>query len=82
MPKKKANAQSELQCVQMNVRVTPSMMDRIDAVSSKLGLDVSNLMRLVLNECIPIYEVRAERIQRRQLPRDLGDLEDKGDDRS
>lgn len=50
----------------VSFRATPDLAVRLDAVAEGLGLDVSNLVRMVLNENLAEYEERVEQIRRRR----------------
>lgn len=54
MPKKKSGRLSK----QLNVRVSEAIYDRVDAVAFKLGIDPSDLVRMILAERLPEYETR------------------------
>lgn len=41
---------------QINFRASNQLAARIEAVADKLGLDVSNFVRMVLNQNLPKYE--------------------------
>lgn len=44
---------------QVNFRASPRLSARLEYISEALGLDVSNLVRMVLNEKLDEYEARA-----------------------
>jgi len=46
----------------INFRAGADLAERLDYVAGALGLDVSNLVRMVLKENLPQYEERARRI--------------------
>lgn len=52
---------------QINFRASASLAAKLDAVADAFGVDVSNLVRLILNQNLPKYEQQADRI-RRGLP--------------
>lgn len=49
---------------QVNFRVPGELYARLEALADGFGQDVSNFLRLVLNEQVPAYERRLERIRR------------------
>jgi predicted DNA-binding protein len=48
---------------QVNFRASAKLSARLDNIADAMGLDVSNLVRLILNENLAAYEDRAERIR-------------------
>jgi len=48
---------------QLAFRVPNELADRVEAVAPRLGLDVSNFLRMMLIEQIGSYERRADRIE-------------------
>lgn len=48
---------------QINFRAPNDLSERLDAVASGLGLDVSNLVRMVLYENLDQYEERVARLK-------------------
>ncbi len=65
MPKKRKHPgeDGEPLCMQIALRITPSLARRLETTAARLGLDGSNLLRLLLVECLPSYEERADRAQ-------------------
>jgi len=51
---------------QINFRASLSLADRLERTASRLGLDVSNFVRMVLMENLPDYESRADEIEAKQ----------------
>jgi hypothetical protein len=49
---------------QVNFRAPGDLHSRLEAVAAGLGLDVSNLVRMVLYENLATYEERVEQIRR------------------
>jgi hypothetical protein len=47
---------------QVNIRIPPDLDGRLQFIADVLGLDISNLVRLVLNEQLHTYEARARQI--------------------
>lgn len=47
----------------INFRAPPDLATRLDFVAEKLGLDVSNLVRMILYENLAQYERRAKMIE-------------------
>lgn len=60
MPKKKSGKLDK----QLNVRVATGTYERIEHVADKLGIDPSDLVRMILNENLPTYEDRVSRLTR------------------
>ena len=58
---KKADRPSEGK--QINFRAPPDLAERLEAVAEALGLDVSNLVRMVLKENLREYERRAKQVE-------------------
>jgi hypothetical protein len=56
VPKKK----EDNKLVQLNIRMQPRLLARLDKVSAALGTDRSNLVRLMVSERLPDYEARAK----------------------
>lgn len=48
---------------QLAFRVPESAARRVEKVSARLGLDVSNFLRMMLVENLVTYERRAERVE-------------------
>jgi hypothetical protein len=48
---------------QVSLRMPQSLNQRLEAVADALGVDVSNLVRMVLSENLAPYERRAEQIR-------------------
>lgn len=48
----------------INFRSPPDLSARLDYVAKRLGLDVSNLIRMILYENLAQYEERAKQIDR------------------
>ncbi len=69
MPKKKQLAEGEAMIAQLNVRVTATMLERLEATAAGYGLDVSNLARMLISESLPFHEERAQKLGKRQAPR-------------
>jgi hypothetical protein len=67
MPKKRGQKLDK----QLTVRVSSDLYDRIDETSNKLGIDPSDLVRMLLTENMPGYEDRADKTVRpaKQQPR-------------
>lgn len=55
---------------QVNFRAPPKLYARLEDVAEAFGLDVSNLVRMVLNQNLPKYEQQAERIRSGLPPTD------------
>ena len=54
---------------QYNVRLNDDELARRVARAARgLGLDGANFLRLMIRECLPVYERRSERIGRGELP--------------
>ena len=51
---------------QINFRAGPDLFRRLDAVADGLGLDVSNLVRMILHENLHRYESRLDEIRQQQ----------------
>jgi hypothetical protein len=51
---------------QVNFRVSDSFYSRIEAAAEALGLDVANLLRMIVKENLATYEQRAEAIRQSQ----------------
>lgn len=49
---------------QVAFRVPDALWTRLEGVADRLGLDVSNFLRMMLIEQIGVYERRAERVER------------------
>jgi hypothetical protein len=47
-----------------NIRFPAELLDRLSECARELGLDVSSLVRLVLNEQLHLYEDRARQARR------------------
>jgi hypothetical protein len=47
-----------------NIRFPTELLDRLGECARDLGLDVSSLVRLMLNEQLPLYEERAGQARR------------------
>lgn len=45
---------------QVNFRTPDALYARLEAVAEALGLDIANLVRLIINENLKSYEQRAE----------------------
>lgn len=50
---------------QVNFRASEELYARLEALSSGLGLDISNLVRMVLMENLHAYEARLEGLRKR-----------------
>lgn len=48
---------------QVNFRATGDLLPRLEDTAEGLGLDVSNLVRMILNENLSAYERRVEQIR-------------------
>ncbi len=48
---------------QLAFRVPGSMAGRVEKVAARLGLDLSNFLRMLLVENLAIYERRADKIE-------------------
>lgn len=48
---------------QVNIRFPDPVYARIEKIAETLGLDLSNFLRMVINENLAAYERRAQRIQ-------------------
>ncbi len=68
MPKKKQLSEGEAMSVQVAVRITPTMLDRLEQTGGRLGLDNSSLIRLVLNRYMPVFEAMGQLAQNRKAP--------------
>jgi len=54
---------------QYNVRIGDALLERrLYATARTLGLDGANFLRMMIRECLPIYERRAEAINRGEAP--------------
>jgi hypothetical protein len=53
---------------QVNFRANDALYGRLERVAVALGLDISNLVRMVLHENLHVYEQRVE-----QIPHDADD---------
>jgi predicted DNA-binding protein len=51
---------------QVNFRASDDLYARLEETADALGLDLSNLVRMVLNEHLAEYEGRAEQIKTRR----------------
>ena len=51
---------------QIAFRAPGSLVKRIDDAAEQLGLDPSNFLRMMLLECLPIYEERGRLITERK----------------
>src|SRR5690242_3883641 len=49
---------------QLAFRVPADLAQRVEDLAERVGLHLSNFLRLVVKECIPPYEGRAEGIER------------------
>jgi len=47
---------------QMNIRIPDDLYGRIEKTAAALGLDETNLVRMILNENLASYEHRADQI--------------------
>jgi predicted DNA binding CopG/RHH family protein len=54
--KKKSASAAPTPGKQINFRASDQLAARIEAVAHRLGLDVSNFVRMVLNQNLPKYE--------------------------
>ena len=50
----------------INFRAPVDLATRLDRVGEKLGLDASNLVRMILYENLPIYEKRVRQLEEEQ----------------
>lgn len=48
---------------QINFRANPALSARLDATADAFGMDVSALVRFILNQNLPRYEAQAQRIR-------------------
>lgn len=48
-------------------RASARLANRLDVVADKLGLDVSNLVRMILNENLAAYERRAQQLDQESV---------------
>lgn len=53
---------------QVNIRLDPPYYDRIERVAGLLGLDIAQLLRMVIRENFPVYEARAKRVELGEPP--------------
>jgi hypothetical protein len=54
---------------QYNVRIGDAALERrLYTTARTLGLDGANFLRMMIRECLPIYERRAEAINRGEAP--------------
>lgn len=60
MPKKKGQRLEK----QLAVRCSSDLYERIEQTANKLGIDPSDLVRMVLTESLPAYEDRADKTVR------------------
>jgi predicted DNA-binding protein len=51
---------------QINFRASLPLAERLDRTASRLGLDVSNLVRMILIKHLPDYEAEADEIEAKQ----------------
>ena len=65
MPKRKTNPDESAtpEGGQINFRASPALHRRLQEVASGLGLDMANLVRMVVTENLRIYEERVRRLQ-------------------
>jgi hypothetical protein len=60
-PGKKPDEDKGEKTVQVNVRIPMSFVARLENAAEKLGIDRSNLLRIMIAEKLPEYEERARR---------------------
>jgi CBS-domain-containing membrane protein len=48
---------------QVNFRASDELYSRLERISGVLGVDLSNLVRLILHENLPAYERRAAQLE-------------------
>jgi CBS-domain-containing membrane protein len=66
MPRKQTGkdaARSESGTRQFNFRASDALSARLEAVAEALGLDHSNLVRMIILENLPAYERRVEQLR-------------------
>ena len=63
--KRKTDASPE-ELRQVNIRFTGEFYQRIEETADALGLDVAQLLRMVIRENISSYELRAEDVRRKE----------------
>lgn len=69
MPKKRQPADDQPTSGRpINFRASADLADRLDRIAAGLGLDVSNLVRMVLYENLDPYEERVE-LRRKRRPK-------------
>ena len=55
---------------QLGVLLDERFASRVERTAERLGLDTANFLRLVLRECLPVYERRADRLEKGEMPPD------------
>lgn len=53
---------------QINVRFEDELQARVEFTAAGLGLDRTNLVRMIVAECLPHYEQRAQRAKNKVPP--------------
>jgi hypothetical protein len=66
MPSKRGRPKGTQEGSQIAFRLKKELADRLEHAAEALGLDVSNLLRLMLSEKLAEYEARARRVQEHQ----------------
>lgn len=65
MPRKTAKKSEEKDQVAFRA---PGMTARIDDIAKRFGLDRSNFLRMMITECLPLYERRADSFSKGEGP--------------
>ena len=63
VPRKRPPQEQPSSGRQINFRAAPELASRLDRIAVVLGLDVSNLVRMILHENLATYEARADQIE-------------------